>query len=276
MLRKLMKHEFRATGRVMLPLYLVLLVTALGANFSTRGLLETDNRVLDLLGMLLVMAFSFALMGVCLMSMVVMVQRFYKNLLQDEGYVMMTLPVSVHQHIWSKLIVSAVWFAATVVMVLLACMVMAFDAYAIQDLFRGFGQLFRDISQHLTAYYTINGTAFFAELLAVCFLGCCVVCLEFYAALAIGHGFSNHKMAWSVLWFFLLQFATQFLSGALIVLLDESWLHHLLMGWTDQIHVGGMGAVHLMMGMLIAGELIYGAVFYFLTTWSLKKRLNLE
>ncbi len=276
MLRKLMKHEFRATGRVMLPLYLVLLVTALGANVSTRGLLESDNGVLDLLGMLLVMAFSFALIGVCIMSMVVMVQRFYKNLLQDEGYVMMTLPVSVHQHIWSKLIVSAVWFAATVVMVLLACMVMAFDAYAIQDLFRGFGQLFRDISQHLTAYYTINGTAFFAELLAVCFLGCCVVCLEFYAALAIGHGFPNHKMAWSVLWFFLLQFATQFLGGALIVLLDESWLHHLLMGWTDRIQFSGMGAVHLMMGMLIAGELVYGAVFYFLTTWSLKKRLNLE
>ena len=28
MLIKLMKHEFRATGRIMLPLYLVLLVTA--------------------------------------------------------------------------------------------------------------------------------------------------------------------------------------------------------------------------------------------------------
>ena len=33
MLRKLLKHEFRATGRIMLPMYLVLLVTALGSNF---------------------------------------------------------------------------------------------------------------------------------------------------------------------------------------------------------------------------------------------------
>ena len=50
MLRKLLKHEFRATGRIMLPLYLILLATAIGANFSTRGLLETDLKVLDLLG----------------------------------------------------------------------------------------------------------------------------------------------------------------------------------------------------------------------------------
>ena len=87
MLMKLMKHEFRATGRIMLPLYLVLLVTAVGANFTTRGLLSTQYRLLDVLGVLLVTAFGVAIVGVCAMSMVVMVQRFYKNLLQDEGYV---------------------------------------------------------------------------------------------------------------------------------------------------------------------------------------------
>ena len=60
MLIKLMKHEFRATGRIMLPLYLVLLVTAVGANFTTRGLLSTQYKLLDVLGALLVMAFVVA------------------------------------------------------------------------------------------------------------------------------------------------------------------------------------------------------------------------
>ena len=140
MLMKLMKHEFRATGRIMLPLYLVLLVTAVGANFTTRGLLSTQYRLLDVLGVLLVTAFGVAIVGVCAMSLVVMVQRFYKNLLQDEGYVMMTLPVSVHQQVWSKLLVSTVWFAATVVMVFLACCVMAFDLRFVGDFFRAVGQ----------------------------------------------------------------------------------------------------------------------------------------
>ena len=64
MLRKLLKHAFRATGRIMLPLYLVLLATSVGANLSTRGLLETDNRLLDILGGLLIIAFVVAIIGV--------------------------------------------------------------------------------------------------------------------------------------------------------------------------------------------------------------------
>ena len=247
MLRKLLKHEFRATGRIMLPLYLILLATAIGANFSTRGLLETDLKVLDLLGGLLVMAFAVAIIAVCVMSMVVMVQRFYKNLLQDEGYVMMTLPVSVHQQVWSKLIVSAVWFALTIVMVCLAGLIMAFDI----DILEGIGEVFHEIFQHVTAYYALNGTA-----------------------IAIGHSFSGHKMAWSVAWYFIIQFAVQFVGGMLVTLLDESWLHHLLLGWTDNI--SGMAAVHFGMCVLIVGELVYGAVFYLLTTYFLKRRLNLE
>lgn len=63
MLRKLLKHEFRATARIMVPVYLVLLVTALGANFSTRGILETPYAVLNILGSLLVMAFVVAIMA---------------------------------------------------------------------------------------------------------------------------------------------------------------------------------------------------------------------
>ncbi|MDY5611623.1 hypothetical protein [Dysosmobacter sp.] len=274
MLRKLMKHEFRATGRIMLPLFLILLVTSVGANFSVRGMLETENRFLNVLGVLLVMAFAIAIIGVCVMSMVVMVQRFYKNLLQDEGYVMMTLPVSVHQHIWSKLIVSAVWFALTLVVICLACLIMAFDVDLVHQIAGGFSELFQEIYRNFTAYYAINGTAIVAEFLVMCFVGCYAMCLQFYAALAIGHSCPNHKMAWSVLWFFIIQFVMQFLGGMGIVLLDESWIHHLLLGWTDNI--SAMASVHLGMVTMILGEVAVGAIFYVLTTWFLKKRLNLE
>ena len=276
MLRKLLKHEFRATGRIMLPLFLIVLGTAVGANLSVRVLMETSNKVLNILGGLLIAAFAVAIFGVCIMSMVVMVRRFYKNLLQDEGYVMMTLPVSVHQHIWSKLIVSAVWFALTIVVVCLAACIVAFDVGFVQELVRGFRELFREISQYLNAYYAINGTVIVLEFLAICFVGCCVMCLQFYASLAIGHSFPNHKMAWSVGWFFIIQFAVQFLGGTLIALLDESWFHHLLLGWTDGWQISGMAAMHLSMAVMILGELVYGAVFYFLTTYFLKRRLNLE
>ena len=71
---KLMKHEFRATARVMLPLLLLVPVTAVGGNVATRQLLEMDNDLLNLLGLLLIMAFVVAIAAACIMSVVVMVQ----------------------------------------------------------------------------------------------------------------------------------------------------------------------------------------------------------
>ena len=53
MLRKLIKHELRATGRVMLPLLALELVAAVGGNISTYRLLETSNGVLNTLGIVL-------------------------------------------------------------------------------------------------------------------------------------------------------------------------------------------------------------------------------
>lgn len=268
MLMKLMKHEFRATARVMGPLYLVLLVTAVGANVSTRGLLETNNHFLNLLGGLLVMAFTFAIMGVCLMSLVLMIQRFHKNLLGDEGYVMFTLPASVHQHVWSKLIVSAVWFAATLAAVCVASVIMVYEVGFMKMFFRGLGQMF----QELTAYYALNGTALALEFLLLCFLGCCAMCLQFYAAMAIGYSFPNHKGLLSVAFFFGLQFAMQALGGALLITLDRPFFWNLMPNW----NLDGMAAMHLMMGTLILCCVLYGAIFYVVTTIFLKKRLNLE
>lgn len=272
MLRKLMKHEFRATGRIMLPLYLILIVTSFGANLTTQGLLSTEYRILDVLGVLLVMAFGIAIAAVCVMSMVVMVQRFYKNLLQDEGYVMMTLPVSIHQQIWSKLIVSAVWFAATVLMIILACCVMAFNVEFIGEFFQFLEDVLRGILRE-DAYLIANGTAISIEFVALCFLGCFAMCLQFYAALAVGHSRPNHKMAWSVLFFFVFQFVMQFLGSTLVILADSTGLDDFL---AQHFNFSGMAAVHAVLLVMMAVIVIDGMIFYFLTTWFLKKRLNLE
>lgn len=271
MLIRLMKHEFRATARIMLPLYLILLVTAVGANLTTRGILNTGFVILDMLGVLLITAFFIAIMGVCVMSVVVMIQRFYKNLLGDEGYVMMTLPVSVHQQVWSKLIVSSVWFLLTGVAVILACSIMAYQVGLITQFFRVLG----DFLSQLTAYYALNGAAFAAELLALCFVSIAVVCLQFYAALSMGHSRPSHKLAWSVLFYFVLQFVFQMVFAVLVAVFDETPLHHWFLRVFD-FQINGMQALHLFMLVMILLSVVYGAVFYFLTTFFLKKHLNLE
>lgn len=271
MLRKLLKHEFRATGRIMLPMYLILLVTALGSNLAGRGMLDGRSDVLRILGVLIVTAFGLTIFGVLLLSFVLMIQRFYKNLLQDEGYLMFTLPVSVHQHIWSKLIVSVVWFAATILAIIAASLIVAYQGGFLREFFDILRWFFEGL-QKLKISETLNGTAYLVEFAVLMFLAMASFALQFYAALAAGHSRANHKMVWSVAWFFGFQFALQFLGSLLFITLDRLHIpfpfHLDIQSATVAIHVGLL--------MAIGCVVVYGAIFYAVTTFFLKKHLNLE
>lgn len=271
MLRKLLKHEFRATGRIMLPLYLVLLVTALGSNLATRGMFDDLPGILRILRGLIIVAFGCAIGGVLVMSFVLMIQRFYKNLLQDEGYLMFTLPVSVHQHIWSKLIVSVVWFVATVLAIIAASLIVAFRGGFLRELLDFLSYFFQGL-QKLEISETLNGSAYLAELAVLIFLSLAAFSLQFYAALAAGHSRANHKMLWSVVWFFGMQFALQFAGSALMIGLNRMDVFRAFRHWNPT----AAAAIHTGLLLAIGGVVIYGAIFYAVTTFFLKKHLNLE
>lgn len=274
MLRKLLKHEFRATGRVMLPLFGLLLLASAGANLSIRGLLDSNSGFFSTLGTIFIMLFTIAIIAVGIMSLVVMVSRFYKNLLQDEGYVMMTLPVSIHQQVWSKLIVSTVWFAATVLVIILACCITAFDIRFMGELWRELRNIVHAVIQYNHMDVVVNGAAFALEALILCILGSVSFCLRAYSAMAIGFSRPNHKGLFSVAAYIGIGVVLQILGGIVISLLNDSWFHRLLLGWEPQL--SAVAAMHLGMWVIILLMAVYSAVFYFLTVYFLQKHLNLE
>ena len=87
MLGKLMKHEFRATARIMLPVMGAMVALALLANLSIRGLAGnlSDVPLLRILFVLIIIFFSVAVVATAVMSLVIMVSRFYRNLLKETG-----------------------------------------------------------------------------------------------------------------------------------------------------------------------------------------------
>ena len=94
MLGKLIKYEFRATQRTILPLLAASLVLAVLANFSMRSIGREHSVFVQVLTSALLMFFGLSIFACLLMSLVMMIQRFQRNLLTDEGYLMFTLPVS--------------------------------------------------------------------------------------------------------------------------------------------------------------------------------------
>ena len=263
MLGKLMKYEFRATGRVMLPLLAFLLLSAVGVNISVRLMENSEQGFINFFGGLLMVLFVLAIFALTLMSVVVMVQRFYKNLLTDEGYLMFTLPVSVHGLMWSKILVSAVWFVVTFAADMLAGFISIFKV----EMINGLGQSFKNIFSDISAQYALNGAAFAVEFIIIVFLACAGMCLLFYASMSVGFSFPRNKWLLSVVFFFVFQIAMQFLGLGGIF----TWAS---VGSVNQLSV--LGAIHSSIWLLIAGELVLCAIFYVITWLMLKKRLNLE
>jgi len=260
MLSKLLKHEFRATARVMGPLYLVLLVLSLCANGSIRLLDNRTSAFLNIMGGLVLFLYGACIAAVCIITLVLMINRFRTNLLGDEGYVMFTLPASVHQQVWAKLIVSVVWFAASAVAVCLAALIAVFHVEYVAHMVVWAQQ----ILQNITAYYAVNGTMMILETIVLCAVSAATCCLMFYAAMAIGHSFANHKTLLSVAFYVLFLVVLQVcgLTSAFNCNFD--------------LHIAGAAAIHAFMGMSIAASAVTGAIFYVITTQMLKKHLNLE
>ena len=267
MLGKLLKHEFRATTRVMLPLYLVLLAISLCGNFATRVMEHSSSQLLNLVGSLTIFAFFIGLIAVSLMSLYLMISRFHKNLLTDEGYLMFTLPVSVHGLIVSKIIVSTVWFILTGVVDVLAFLFLFFRVGYVQTFFLGLERLLKD----MTSYYAVNLTTMGLELLVLSILSCAAFCLLVYASAALGHSFANHKILLSFAFFFGFTWVSQFISLGGILVLDGMDFNFYLLE-----HLSPVAQIHIMLLGLILAELVYCVIFYIITAVTLQKRINLE
>ena len=124
---KLLKYEWKACARTCLPLYGVLILMS----FVTHLLYSIPQN--SIFGVMLPAISSMLYMGVMMAAFVVtaviLIQRFYKNLLGSEGYLMFTLPVTVTQHLFSKTIIAVVMIALSGLSALISIFIFADRAF---------------------------------------------------------------------------------------------------------------------------------------------------
>ena len=251
MLGKLMKYELRATGRMMLPLFLLTLLLGVFTRMSTAVVQHTHTNITESLNMLLIFAFVLALVGTAVFSVVLMVVRFRNNLMTDEGYLMFTLPVSVHQLLWAKLLVSMLWFVA----------VFCVDAEFIRSAF-----------ENMDRYYAVNGLLYMLELLGVLIVSMVTACLLFYAPISIGNSFATHKTLLSVVFYFVIQTVLQIVT-VFGFAFSARTVNDVIM---PSLASSPTRAAHLLFLSVLGYSLIIGTILYVLTWFMLRKRLNLQ
>ena len=269
MLGKLMKHEFRATARLMVPLLAAVLALSV---FSRIADSVITSHALYAIRNLLSTLFAFGLFAAVIASVVLTASRFHKNLMTDEGYLMFTLPVSVHGLLWSKLLVSIVWFIAVFAVDALALLIsfgsdvtsftLGFNFGTFEGNFREFFTIVNDISKH---QFGVPILVFGAELLGLGLLALVTGCLLFYAPISIGNSFAGHKTLLSVVFFFVIQFAFQ---------IGSIWL--IASGTMTGATMRAQNPAQYVILIVFLTLLLFAAILYCITWLMLRLKRNLQ
>ena len=186
----------------------------------------------------------------------------------DEGYLMFTLPVSTTELIFSKLIVSIVWFLGTFAVDALG-LLLSGTLGSYEDIVRfrfafTFGAPYSmpTITQAQAGWLTVGVVV----LVILCGLA---LCLMTYAAMAIGQSFKKNKGLMSVVFFFVLWIGTR-----LVLALIFGAFYGSASAAVNTMTV--LQALWTVLGCACVGALAFCVGFFFLTHGMLRKHLNLQ
>ena len=187
MLKKLLKYEFKATARTYGGMYLALLAASVLFGGSVWRWNSTNSDAYSTLVGLLSLVYTAVIIGTVVVTIMTIVQRFYRNLLGREGYLMHTLPVTETQLVTSKLISSAVWSLCSILAACLSFGILAVLMMADMDLLEQLPRMW-SIIQEAFARYNMEfwGALAFSVVRMVSAIAC------IYAACMVGHQFKNH------------------------------------------------------------------------------------
>ena len=258
MLAKLLKYEFKSVGRLFLPLYGLSVLLAIANHFTAYS----PDFEYEIPEFVLMATFIIVLMGLAIVTFIQCVLRFKRNLLGDEGYLMMTLPVSRFDLVFSKLIAAVVW---TVIGGCVGLMSL-FILMPTNDI-KIMGELFIDIFR----YGGMNGVMFVIYMIIIGILGVAAVYTPIYTALSLGHISNKNKMLASFGWYFVNSIAVNILSSGLVLTIEKVQLWDML-----RIDISGTMVSHMIFIGIITILLIYNAAHLLITNYVLKNKLNLE
>ena len=267
MFLRLLKQDLRATGRVMVVLYAVVLVLAGATRLMTEFMDKDVGGVLVMIfARMLTVLFVVAIAACVVMTFVLMIIRFYKNFLTDEGYLMFTLPVTKGQLIWSKLLVSLVWVFASGVIGILVGFIMSVGTDA-QDVLFDFGWL-----REMFNYFTTGQNVLLVFLaIAAVVLWSSYTYLKCYAAMAVGQSFGTHKFLISVAFYIAFGIVERIITFALLSpILTMSNLTEAVEDAKPFSILAGM------LGSIDGFYFVLCAVYFVLTYMFFRKKLNLQ
>ncbi|NLL01033.1 MAG: hypothetical protein GX271_10275 [Clostridiales bacterium] len=261
MLGKLIKHETNATGRLFLPMYFIILVLSLLNRILTSIDIYSDT--LNIVLGFSIAAYVISIIATIVVTFVIMIIRFYKNLMSDEGYLMFTLPVKSSQLINSKLIVSLLWNIVSVLVVMVSLLIF----FGSSESMRFVNEIIDKTITMLKLNFGSKYILIIVEFMIMILISMFQQILLIYVSIAIGHLFNGHKVLGS----FLSYIGINVIAQIIVTLILVVWAS---LAGTSFAELEAIP--QLVFPFSIAIATIFCGVFYFVTNYIFKRKLNLE
>lgn len=266
MLGKLIKHEFKSTAGMFAALYGVVLVITLILKgiVEVQTVLKVDNAVLNMITVLTVIAFVLGIIAIFLGSFVLVIKRFYDNMLKDEGYLSFTLPVRIGEHIAGKSIVGFVWMVISALVAVALVMILGL----------GHNEILKDVKEvfelAIKEMQTMGYTGYVIELIFVLLLSCYSGIVMGYACFSIGQTLGKNKVLGAFVAYLIIYFVMQIVSSIAMVVIFGTNL--------DAINNASVGDALFQPLMIfsIVLSVIQIVVYIAITNIMLKRKLNLQ
>ena len=289
MLKKLMKHDFRALSRTLFPLQigilggglvatlLTALTIRLGEHTATTGGSALLRQLIMGVSATASVLIGIAIMASALVTLLLVCYHFYRSFLGDEGYLTFTLPVSTSKLLWSKLLTGMIWTVINAAVVMVTLLIFSVfgttsNSIANTEVLQAYKLFFTQVLPQAAQY--VNVPLMSIEVVVVGVLGLASQMLEIYFAIVIGGQVAKkHRILAAIGMYLLINMGVGMISTAFIslVTLGEG-LASLSLDTVPQV-TNFMTSVFGWYGVLFAG-LAVG--FFFLIRSIFKKNLNLQ
>jgi len=296
MLGKLLKHEWRSTWKLPTALSVFTIIMTLLGALSFRmpmwqKVLGTNTAafsIWDLTAVAVLITYFISII-VCVYAIIIYFAiRFYRNLFTDQGYLMHTLPTTPANLIASKTIISGVWYSVSNILMIVSMfgllyafmrtLIPADEWVAVSTAFNG---LLPDINAVFKEYAGVSVGFSVLVFTLILIVGGFSAMLLAYLCICIGQLFQKHKVAASIIAYFVVSSAISTITSIAILPISFSLVGDLES--TFLLEANPIAAVFspyaIMMPFYyisLALSIVQAVVCFFVCVYITKRKLNLD
>ena len=272
---RLIKYEIRSSIKLMAVIWAALIAASLLFSVSSNLLRRTfegasqgANTLVSIVGTITGFMYISIFIALVAATVIIVILRFYKGLLGDEGYLMHTLPVKPWQLITSKGLVAAgvVLLSIIVAMVSLAILAGLSSLSVIPDIFSGIAKAWKEDPRYILII---------VEVLVIMVLSLLKSIYQVYASLAIGQLAGKHRILLSLASYIGLSTAVTVFFIILGMIAGSFDMVDLLSSWDGS--AGNMfGLSQFVIAVMFGLTAIQLVAFHIITERILSLKLNLQ